>query len=107
MSKNTDAVRDVFVYLSHKPLATPARIAKFKQSIDRFVPHTDFVIVTFDKFSKEQRHVLNIEGLQIQNFIYNVDSLERLPYPEKLPRGSFGADTFLHQGCADLPVLLF
>lgn len=107
MSKNTDAVRDVFVYLSHKPLATSARIAKFQQSIRRFVPLMDFIIVTFDKFSKEQHHVLNIEGLKIPHFIYNRDSLATLPYPDKLPRGPFGADTFLHQGCADLPVLLF
>lgn len=107
MSKNTGVVRDVFVYLSHKPLATSARIAKFKQSIQRFMPSMDFVIVTFDIFVEEERRIFNSGDFCIPHFLYNVESLERLPYPNKVPRSQFGPDTFLHQGCADLPVLLF
>jgi hypothetical protein len=107
MSEEAGYARDAFLYLSHNPFTTSDRIATFKRSINRFLPFMDFVIVTFDRLAEAQRRVFMVEGIAIPHIIYNVSSLAKLPYPTKVPRGHFGPDTFLHEGCADLPILLF
>jgi hypothetical protein len=96
--------RIVFLYLSGAPKKTTRKIERFYKSIKSAYKSAEFRVVSYTENSKAGTFELEVRDFSIIHHIYNRESLRGLNYPSRVSHGRFN---FTHDGCVDLPIILF
>jgi len=96
--------RIVFLYMSGSPESTLRRIRRFYKSIKSAYKSAEFRIVSYKADSEAGTFKINAKGVSVTHHVYNKESLRTLDYPNRIQPGRVN---FLHEGYADLPIILF